>query len=188
MIRRAALYALALFLLGCAVADNAVDRTEMQVAGAQLIINGQITSQTPRTFETILADNPSITTIVPLEMSGSSDEGATHRMGYLIRSQGLNTHLSGQSEIYSGAVSLFLAGKRRTMAPGAVVGVHSWADGFGEGSSYPRSAGEHDANVRYTQDMLGSDAFYWFTLQAAPSNEIHIMTRAEMAQLGMLTE
>ncbi|MEM6940544.1 MAG: alpha/beta hydrolase [Pseudomonadota bacterium] len=184
---RGALFALLIALLGCAIADNAVDRTQMSVEGSQLFISGEITSRTPGNFRALLAAHPEVRTIVPLRMSGSSDETATYRIGYLIRDSGLDTRLTPGSEIYSGAVSLFIAGNRRTAASGAVVGVHSWADGFGEGTSYPRQAGEHAANVDYTRDMLGSDAFYWFTLAAAPSTDIHIMTRAELQRFGILT-
>jgi len=88
--------------------------------------------------------------------------------------------------IESGAVDLFLAGVRRSVANGATVGVHSWADGFGEGSSYPRDAPEHRALAQYTRDMLGSDAFYWFSLNAAPSDQIYRMNRREMQKYGVI--
>lgn len=185
--RLAALVMLALGLLGCAIADNAVDRTTMEVEGARLYISGEITSRTPAHFEALVAANPALRTVVPRVMQGSLDDEAVLRMGYFLRARGLNTHLTAQSEIYSGAVDLFLAGNRRTMVPGAVIGVHSWADGFGEGADYPRDAAEHRANAQYARDMLGSDAFYWFTLQAAPSDGIHVMTRAEIARFGLVT-
>jgi len=185
--RLAWLFGLVLFVFGCAIADNAVDRAAINVQGARLFLSGQITSRTPLNFEAAIAANPQVSTIVPLDMVGSLDELAVYRMGYFIRDAGLNTHLTAQSEIYSGAVSLFLAGNRRSIAPGAVLGVHSWADGFGEGSDYVQTAREHRHNVTYVQDMLGDDAFYWFTLQAAPSDGIHVMTRVEIARFGLLT-
>lgn len=172
----------------CAIVDNAVDRTTLEVRGNRLLMAGEITSKTPANFEKILAENPQITTIVPQVMEGSLDDEAVLRMGYVIRRKGLNTHLEARSEIYSGAVDLFLAGRQRSMVRGAVIGVHSWADGFGEGSSYARDAAEHRGNVAYTRDMLGSAAFYWFTLQAAPSSGIHEMTQAEINRYGLLTQ
>ncbi len=179
------------FVLGglsaCAIADNAVDRAMFDVQGTRLFMAGEITSRTPATFARLLAENPQLTTVVMTDMPGSLDDEAVIRMGYQLRDAGLNTHLTGRSEIYSGAVDLYLAGKRRTMEPGAVIGVHSWADGFGEGADYPRDAREHRSNVAYTRDMLGSADFYWFTLQAAPSDGIHEMTRAEIARFGLLT-
>ncbi|MDF3457615.1 hypothetical protein HKX54_03080 [Sulfitobacter sp. M57] len=186
--RLGAVLGLALLVLGCAVADNAVDRTTMQLDGARLVLNGEITSRTPAHFIAALNANPQVQVIVPFDMAGSTDEEAVYRMGDAIRNRGLDTHLTAESEIYSGAVNLFLAGNRRTIEPGAILGVHSWADGFGEGSNYPRDAGEHAGNVAYTRAMLGSDAFYWFTLQAAPSDGIHVLTQAEITGFGLVTE
>lgn len=187
-LHRRAFVALALAALGaCAIADNAVDRVRFEVEGARLLMNGEITSRTPATFARLLTENPQLTTVVLLDMPGSLDDKAVIRMGYQLRDAGLDTELTSQSAIYSGAVDLFLAGNRRKMAPGAIVGVHSWADGFGEGADYPRDAPEHRSNVAYTRDMLGSADFYWFTLQAAPSDGIHEMTRAEIARFGLVT-
>lgn len=178
-----------LLLLGaCAIVDNAVDRATFEVRAERLLMGGEITSRTPANFERLLDENPQITTLQPTYMAGSLDDEAVLRMGYALRARGLNTHLSAQSEIYSGAVDLFLAGRQRTMQRGAVIGVHSWADGFGEGTSYPQGAAEHRSNVAYTRDMLGSAAFYWFTLQAAPSDGIHEMTEGEIARFGLLTQ
>lgn len=187
MIRRSLLVGL-LALGACATLDNAVDRTALTVDGTRLLMAGEITSRTPENFEAVLSANPQITTVVPQVMQGSLDDTAVLRMGYALRARGLDTHLTARSEIYSGAVDLFLAGNRRTMQRGAVIGVHSWADGFGEGADYGRNRAEHRSNVAYTRDMLGSAAFYWFTLQAAPSSEIHEMTPAEISRFGVLTE
>ena len=183
-----ALAVAAVLLWGCAIADNAVDRTEIEVRGAELYLSGEMTSRTPANFIAALNANPQVTTIVQTYMPGSLDDEAVLRMGYALRDRGLNTHLTAQSEIYSGAVDLFLAGRERTMERGAVIGVHAWADGFGEATDYPRGAPEHQSTVAYTQEMLGSDAFYWFTLQAAPSDGIHEMTAAEIARFGLLTQ
>lgn len=176
-----------LMLGACAIADNAVDGATFDVRGEQLLMQGEITSRTPATFEHLIADNPQIATLVLGYMPGSLDDEAVVRMGYRVRALGLNTHLNADSKIYSGAVDLFLAGRSRSMQRGAVIGVHSWADGFGEGAKYPRDSPEHRSNAAYTADMLGSDAFYWFTLQAAPSDGIHEMTVAEISRFGLLT-
>lgn len=185
---RYALVACALLVLSaCAIADNAVDRVSMEVQGARLLMNGEITSRTPANFRALLDQNPQITTVVQLDMPGSLDDEAVLSMGYLLRARGLNTQLTAQSAVYSGAVDLFLAGTQRSMQRGAVIGVHSWADGFGEGTSYAADAPEHRANLRYTTDMLGAPDFYWFTLQAAPSDGIHEMSAAENARFGLLT-
>ena len=56
----------------------------------------------------------------------------------------------------------------------------------GVGSDYAADSWQHRANVAYFNDMLGSDALYWFTLQAAPADEIHVMTQQELARFGVL--
>lgn len=159
-----------------------------EVDGTRLYISGEITPRTPASFEAVLQAHPGIDTIVLIDMPGSVDEYAVHQLGYFIRENGLNTHLTPESTIYSGAVDLFLAGNRRTMTCCAELGVHDWADGWGEGSDYAAEGPEHDANVAYFETMLGSDAFYWFTLQAAPSHDMHILSAAEIARFGVLTE
>ena len=75
------------------------------------------------------------------------------------------------------------------MEPGARIGVHSWYDDDDEmdGVDYPRDAPDHELNRRYVEDMLGTDAFYWFTLEAAPADGMHYMTEAEIARFGLLT-
>jgi hypothetical protein len=178
---------LATGLAACALAQNAVDRTTFDVRGDRVLMAGIITSRTPVNFVQMLDENPQVTTLVATVMEGSLDDQATIDMGYTVRSRGLDTHLEADSEIYSGAVDLFLAGNRRTMSRGAVIGVHSWVDGFGEGSAYPRGAAEHRLNRRYIADMLGDEAFYWFTLAAAPSDGLHLMTENEIDRYGLLT-
>ena len=100
-------------LVGCAVADNAVDRMTVQLDGPRMVLSGEITSRTPAHFIAALNENPQVEVIVPFDMAGSVDEMAVYRMGDAIRTRGLDTHLTAQSEIYSGAVNLFLAGNRR---------------------------------------------------------------------------
>ncbi|GLT10060.1 alpha/beta hydrolase [Sulfitobacter sp. G21635-S1] len=187
MFRRLALILL-LALAACATIENASDGTTLRVEGDRLYLAGTITSRTPANFERLLAQNPQVRTLVPTQVSGSVDGAATVRMGYLLRARGIDTHLTPDSVVDSGGVDLFLAGNRRTMARGASLGVHSWRNGYREGSSYPRSAPEHDMTRSYVTDMLGSDAFYWFTLAAAPSDGIHEMTPGEIARYGLLTE
>lgn len=178
---------LVLWLSACGVVENASDGTQMVVQGDQLVMSGTITSRTPQNFERLLAMNPQIRTLVQTEVAGSIDGEATTAMGYRVRALGIATHLRSDSVVDSGGVDLFLAGRRRTMERGASIGVHSWRNGYREGSSYPPSSPEHDLTRGYIADMLGSDAFYWFTLQAAPSDGIHEMTTAEIARFGLLT-
>jgi hypothetical protein len=181
------LFAALIALWGCAQAFGFFEPNTYRVDGARMFVSGEITPRTPDSFVALIEANPQVQTIVLMDMPGSVDEDAVHDLGYFIREAGLDTHLTPQSAIYSGAVDLFIAGNRRTMVCCAEIGVHDWADGYGDGSDYPAEAWEHDANVAYFQTMLGSDAFYWFTLQAAPSGQIHLMTPSELGRFGILT-
>ncbi len=161
--------------------------TEFRVEGTDLLMRGEINARTPGQFEAVLAENPGITRLVELAVPGAVDNDAVIRLGYRLRQLGLGTHLTGQSRVFAGGADLFLAGTPRTAEPGAVIGVHSWSDGFKDAADYPRDAPEHEENRRYVADMLGADDFYWFAIAAAPSGKIHVMTADEIARYGLLT-
>lgn len=162
--------------------------TEFKVDGNKLFMQGIINSQTLEQFEEIYSAHPKIDTLVELKVDGSIDDDTMIALAYRVRELGLNTHLTSTSEINSGGVDLFLAGVTRTMEAGAKIGVHSWSDGTKEAKEYPRNAPEHEQNRRYIEVMLGEDAFYWFTIYAAPADDIYIMSNEEVLQYGLLTD
>lgn len=43
-------------------------------------------------------------------------------------------------------------------------------------------------NRSYIEDMLGNDAFYWYTVEAAPADGMHFMTHEEIEAYNMITE
>ena len=160
----------------------------MQVEGSDLILDGGITTGTYERFAAMIDDHPGIERIVLGVMDGTDTEIDVFAMGRLIRRLELETHLRSHSEIYSGAVDLFAAGATRSMERGAVVGVHSWSDGYEEGGDLPRDAPAHDVYERFFERMLGSADFYWFTLEMASYDEMHLMSEAEILRFGLLTE
>jgi hypothetical protein len=182
---------LALILLvtlsGCDLVANYTESTAFRVAGTRLLMSGVITSATPRQFERIIAANPQITTLVERDVEGSVDDEAMIAMGYRVRALGLNTHLDGDSRVFSGGSQLFLAGVERSMIRGAVIGVHSWRSGRRDGAQYAQHSPKHAMNRQYVEDMLGNDAFYWFTLAAAPSGGMYVMREKEIIGYGLLT-
>lgn len=185
---RAALLAGFILTATCSLGDDTADLTDFTIDGDRLIMSGDINRQTIDEFEEIMEDHPDITTLVEVDIPGSLDDEAMIELSYRVRELGLNTHLTSDSRIYSGGVDLFLAGVERSMEPGAVIGVHSWSDGVKDAIDYPRGSPEHESNRAYIEDMLGDDAFYWFTIQAAPFDGIHEMTPAEIARYGLLTK
>ena len=166
---------------------NLVTTTEFTVDGSDLIMNGEINSKTLDQFNEVMADNPSITTLIEVDVPGSLDDETMYQLVYRVRELGLNTHLRSDSRIYSGGVDLFLGGVERSIETGAELGVHSWSDGTNEALDFPRSSPEHEANRRLIEDMLGADDFYWFTIEAAPAAGIHIMTADEIETYDLIT-
>ncbi len=179
-------------LAGCVQMEvaylNATDTISFEADGSDLLVNGTLNSRSLAAFEEAIADNPDVTRLVLLEVPGSVDDEVNLQLGHRVRDLGLDTHVTADSEIHSGGTDLFLAGVERSMEEGAVLGVHSWAVGNLQGRDLPKSDPEHAAYVRYTKRMLGSDAFYWFTLDAAPVQESHVMSAEEIAKYGLLTK
>ncbi|MGB7244133.1 MAG: alpha/beta hydrolase [Sulfitobacter sp.] len=160
---------------------------DMEVQGSYLWLNGTVDGGDQWRFRSVIADNPQLSTVALGVIDGSLSENAVIEMGYALRNAGLNTRMTSRSAVYSGGVDLFLAGVRRSVEPGAEVGVHSWANGFKTAREYPKDHRKHVPLRRYINDMLGSEAFYWFTLDAAPHRSIHLMTRAELLRYRLIT-
>ena len=118
----------------------------------------------------------------------AKDDETNLKLGNRVRDLGLDTHLTADSEVHSGGTDLFLAGVERSMEEGAIIGVHSWAEGNRAGADFPKDDPVHESYVSYTARMLGSADFYWFTLDAAPVEDTYIMTPADIAKYGLLTK
>ena len=173
---------------GCIALRNMTRITEFHVEGSKLYMQGEINSKTLEQFEEIYSEYPNIDTLIELTVTGSIDDETMIALAYRIRELRINTHLTADSRIYSGAVDLFLAGVKRTMETGAIIGVHSWSDGMHDASDYPLESPEHEQNRFYVEQMLGDDAFYWFTIYAAPADDIYIMSEEDVTKFGLLTE
>lgn len=148
-----------------------------------------IGSGTPDEVAEMLDENPDLTTIVLQDVPGSGDDEANLEASRLVRKAGLATHVPADGFIASGGVDFFLAGTARSWDPGAEFGVHSWATGDGtEGKDVAASDPQHDLYLGYYAEMGVPEAFYWFTLEAAPADALHFMTEAELEQYGFAAE
>lgn len=92
----------------------------------------------------------------------------------------------------SGGTDLLLSGARRIVECDVQVGVHSWASGrwiFGlvNGDELPRDDPAHRSYLDYYRDIGIPEAFYWFTLEAAPPDSIHWMNEDEMERYRIHT-
>ncbi|KEJ90339.1 hypothetical protein DSW25_08340 [Sulfitobacter donghicola DSW-25 = KCTC 12864 = JCM 14565] len=158
------------------------------VVNERLLLHGVVGRRALAEFVAVLAENPQIQTIALQDIPDTRDDDVVMAMGQEIRQRGLNTELQSDSDIAAGGVSLFIAGKERRMVSGAGIHLSSWKDKGVVGSTLPRESDAHEKRRQYVEQMLGSDAFYWFALQAAPEGGIHKMNAQEIVQYGLLTE
>lgn len=186
MYLRSVLCALVLFLSACLPFGGGAD-TQLRVDGNDIHVSGVLGAGTGEKLFALLAENPGVDRLVLDVIDGSEDDEAINPVLHKIREMGLATHLTENSEIYSGGVDLFISGAERTMEAGAIIGVHSWSDGTKSAHEYPGDHASHKMFADLTQEMLGSADWYWFTIQSAPAEGMHIMTETEIEKFGMLT-
>ena len=158
------------------------------VVGHKAYVNGTLGKKASKAFDKILEAHPNIKTLVLQQIPGSLNDEANVPMCIKLHEKGINTELEANSVIASGGVDLFIAGIKRTAKPGVKIGVHSWRDLKKDGSEYPKDHEGHKIFLDYFKKINFPVDFYWFTLEAAPGNDIHWMTREEMDQYGLVTE
>lgn len=183
--------------LSPAVADNErtpETQTQMVVVDSDLFLLGTFDSYTADMVIQKLESNEGVERVVFTANGGSNDDRDTLRLGRYIRAQELHTHLITDGVAASGGVSLFLAGVERSVGAGAFVGIHAWAQCSRNASGYQcRSATEferddevHDLHRDYIVEMLGDDAFYWFSINAAAHNSIHWLPEEDLHQFQVV--
>lgn len=83
---------------------------QMQVAGNQLILSGNVVGDEPSLVADILSKNPVLDTVI-LRNSRGGDAPAGYRVGEMFRARGLRTAVSGYCN--SSCSRMFLGGKQR---------------------------------------------------------------------------
>lgn len=167
--------------------------TTFSVVDNTLTMNGDITSDTPAQLEKVFEENPNIHTVVMGVVPGSVDDEANLKAATWISKRNLTFILNADSEIASGGTDFFLAGKERVIHRGAKVGVHSWASGGGEvATDFPVGHQEHSRYIDYYQAVgwpkQDAEAFYYFTIEAAPADSIYWMSDEELITYKIATE
>ena len=163
------------------------DRLIMEVRGDLLFVKGVVNGASERETVALLNGAPGVRTAVLTMVPGSADDETNVALGRRLRDAGMTTYLPARGLVASGGTDLFLSGSRRIVEPGARVGVHSWSSPFGDGNEIPRDDPVHRLYLDYYRDMGIPEAFYWFTLEAAPPEDIHWMSEAEMARYRIAT-
>ena len=151
---------------------------------------GVIGSDALNKVTTLDMNFPNAKDIVLHNVPGSQDDAVNLQAAKFIYDKSFNTSALANSVIASGGVDFFLAGNTREYATGAMFGVHSWAGGGGiEGAESLPLDGTNSAHKLYLDyyesigiDLALATEFYFFTLAAAPSSSIHVMTDAQLTQ------
>lgn len=149
-------------------------------------MTGDVDSGTPRQFAAMLAAYPTLKRLEMIDCPGSLDEAANLILARAIRRAGMETVVPSGGSVRSGAVELWMAGAKRSAAPDAEFGVHSWADEYGrEARDYPESDPVHAEYLSYYREMGLDDAkaraFYAMT-NATPFDDVRYLTRDDMAR------
>lgn len=163
---------------------------QFETKGDTLIATGATDGTTMAQFQAAMQRNPNIHTLVLQNVSGSADDEANLQLGDAVRQAGLATVIPSDGLAASGGVDLFLAGVRRRLERGACVGVHGWSDSAGDVDAvqFPRDDPAHQAYLDYYARVGAQQAFYWFTLDAAPAAGMHWMTADEAQRYGIATQ
>lgn len=153
-------------------------------------LNGTLGTRTYNQVIDLLTNNPTVKLIYLKNVPGSVNDEINMQTGLLLREFKFNTHMPADAEVSSGGVDLFTAGVERTIDVGAKVGVHSWEGDGVEGGNLPENDARHNAQINYFTQTLGAKGrdFYFFTLKAAPADDIHIMSEEEIKKWGLRTK
>jgi len=160
---------------------------ENQTAKDTVYMTGVIYANTLRDIKETLDSNPSLTTIVMEDVPGSIDDHINLLASLEIKKHNINTYIPKNGMVASGGTDMFLAGKERNAHHSAKLGVHSWAGEDSVALDYPRDHKEHDKYLNYYKQVNIPEDFYWYTLEAAPADDIHWMTTSEISTYKIFT-
>lgn len=190
-------YCLGLLLLALGLVSCGSDKDSDTVFGIFTIVDdatvemdGDISRTTFTDFNEMVAAYPNLQQINMNEVPGSTDDDTNLKVAKLVHDRKMRTHILDNGAIASGGVDFFLAGVQRTMGENTMIGVHSWSDGEKEATDYPPDHIEHQLYINYYVSVgftqAEAEAFYFYTIHAAPAPSIHYMTAEEIDQYHIL--
>ena len=198
-IKYISLFILLLGLVGCTnlsgtsqkqnLANRDNTQLEIYIEKDMAFISGVLGPDLSEQLTAMVRQSPNVQTLVLVDIPGSVDQEATMQAARLIRRLGLNTHVARTGYVLSGGVDLFLGGVKRSIGPGAGVGVHSWLDQLGIDPKELNLADPiHATYVNFYLEMGVPERFYWFSLDAAPAERIYFMSPEEIYDLQLVTD
>lgn len=156
-----------------------------------ILLNGVINSKSLNEFNELFEKNSGIKQVNIQQCDGSINDEVNLELSKRVHELGLNTHLMDNGLIASGGVDFFLAGITRTAGKNIKIGVHSWAGGGKTAKDFPKGHASHQSYIDYYKAIGFSkeeaEAFYYFTIDAAPADGMHWMTKEEIKKYKVLT-
>ncbi|MGH6785385.1 MAG: alpha/beta hydrolase [Novosphingobium sp.] len=142
--------------------------------------------RSPAQFAALLRAYPGVSLLEMIDCPGTDDDIANLALGRMIRARGVATHVPPGGSVRSGAVELFLAGKRRIADPGAEFAVHAWADEDGmEPADFAEDAPENRLYLDYYREMgmapAEAGAFYAMT-NSVPNADAKWLSAADLGR------
>ncbi|MEP0262917.1 hypothetical protein [Dokdonia sp.] len=165
--------------------------TTLEIKGDEVFLNGTLGTKSYKQFKDLIAQYPEVKTIVLQNVPGSVNDAVNMHTGRIIREAGLTTKVLVDSQISSGGVDLFCAGKERIITQGAQLGIHSWGGGGLSADDFPKDHPAHQYQIAYFTMCLGEEIgpdFYFRTLEAAPAGEMHWMDWEEIKKWSIATQ
>jgi len=166
---------------------------QFTVIGTEITIEGRIKTNSSTLFNSVLAANAGVTTVILENVPGTLDTDASFAIGRAIRSNGLASVVPAGGFIASGGTDMFLAGVTRTISGPNTTKLRTYRRAFLGSRLYarqrdlPTSSPLHQPFLTYYSDIGIPDSFYWFAIKAAAPDSFHVMTTAEISQHGVVT-
>lgn len=165
--------------------------TKLVVNGNKATLSGTLGTSTYIQIQDMI-HTTSADTLILSNVPGSENDGINMHTGRLIRNAHLTTIMPKDGEAYSGGVDLFAAGTQRIYEVGGKIGVHSWCctDDGKDAGQLSKDDKAHGAQLTYFREMLGDEKgpeFYFYTIDAAPANDIHLMSVVDMVKYTLTT-
>ncbi len=170
---------------------SGIGDTTLEIKGTQVFLNGTLGTKSYKQFKDLITEHPEVKTIVLQNVPGSVNDAVNMHTGRIIREAGLKTKVLVDSQISSGGVDLFCAGKERSITQGAQLGIHSWGGGGLSADDLPKDHPAHQYQIAYFTMCLGKEIgsdFYFRTLEAAPAGDMHWMDWEEIKKWNVATE
>ena len=166
--------------------------SQLEIKGNEAYLSGDLGTITYWQIKELIKNHPEVKTIVMTNISGSVNDAVNMHTGRIVRENGFTTKVLSNSDIASGGVDLFCAGKKRIVEKGAKIGVHSWCCVNDlTAVEIPKDHPAHQYQLAYFTMALGPKIgldFYFYTLEASPFDSVHYMTDEEIKKWNIATK